>query len=83
MGILLALLLGASSPCADGKCPLPTASVCQNGECGDKKCDKGCCNCKCSAKCCGSSCCGKKVSSAAKSVRKCVRSRCRLFGRRR
>ena len=79
MGILLALLLGASSPCADGQCPLPTSQVvCANGECGDSKCDAGCNNCKCSAKCCG-----KKVVSSAKSVTKSVRSRCRIFRRRR
>ena len=74
MGILLALLLGASSPCADGQCPLPTSQVvCVDGECGSSQCDAGCKNCPCS---------GKKVVSAAKSVRKCVRSRCRIFRRR-
>ena len=79
MGILLALLLGASSPCADGKCPLPTSQVvCANGECGDSKCSTGCNNCKCSVKSCG-----KKVVSSTKSVAKSVRSRFRLFGRRR
>ena len=80
MEILLVLLLGASSPCADGKCPATPPVVCVDGECGDKNCDTGCCNCKCSAKCCGSSCCGKK---AVKSASKCVRSRCRIFRRRR
>lgn len=74
MGILLALLLGASSPCADGKCPITPPAVCANGECGSSKCDTGCKNCPCS---------GKKVVAAAKSVRKCVRSRCRIFRRRR
>ena len=70
MGILLALLLGASSPCADGKCPTtPPAVVCEGGQCNVKS---GC-----------GSCCGKKVVAAAKSVRKCVRSRCRIFRRRR
>ena len=71
MGILLALLLGASNPCADGKCPTaPPAVVCEGGQCNVK-----------SAPSCGS-CCGKKVVAAAKSVRKCVRSRCRIFRRR-
>ena len=64
MGILLALLLGASGSCCDGKCPAaPPAAVCEGGQCGVKGC-------------------GKKVVSAAKSVRKCVRSRCRIFRRR-
>ena len=65
MGILLALLLGASSPCCDGKCPTapPPAASCDSGQCGVKGC-------------------GKKVVSAAKSVRKSVRSRCRVFRRR-
>ena len=74
MGILLALLLGVSSPCADGKCPATPPVVCVDGEGGSSQCDAGCKNCPCS---------GKKVVSAAKSVRKCVRSRCRIFRRRR
>ena len=75
MGILLALLLGASSPCADGKCPITPPAVCANGECGSSKCDAGCKNCPCS---------GKKVSSSkSSSSRKTIRSRCRIFRRRR
>lgn len=68
MGILLALLLGTSGSCCDGKCPTapPPAVVCEGGQCNVK-----------------SGCCGKKVVAAAKSVRKCVRSRCRIFRRRR
>ena len=73
MGILLALLLGASGSCCDGKCPLPTSQVvCANGECGSSQCDTGCKNCPCSG----------KVVSAAKSVRKTVRSRGKIFRRR-
>lgn len=79
MGILLALLLGASSPCADGKCPLPTSQVvCANGECGSSKCDTGCNSCPCSGKAVSSK---KTVKSS--SCRKTVRSRLRIFGRRR
>lgn len=78
MGILLALLLGASSPCADGKCPVPTATVCKDGECGSNKCDAGCKNCPCSGKVVSS-----KPSVKSSSIRKTVRSRLRLFGRRR
>ena len=33
MGILLAVLLSASSPCADGKCSVPTATVQQDVGC--------------------------------------------------
>ena len=80
MGILLALLLGASSPCADGKCPLPTSQVvCANGECGSSQCDAGCNNCPCSGKKVSST----KSSSKSSSCRKTVRSRLRIFGRRR
>jgi len=79
MGILLALLLGASSPCADGKCPSsPPPAVCANGECGSSKCDAGCNNCPCSGKVVSS-----KPSVKSSSSRKTIRSRFRLFGRRR
>ena len=64
MGIVLALLLGASGSCCDGKCPAePPAASCEGGQCGVK----------------GS---GKKVVVAAKSVRKTVRSRSKIFRRR-
>ena len=80
MGILLALLLGASSPCCDGKCPAPTANVCKDGECGDKKCDAGCSDCKCSGCKCSAKATPKSKLIASK---KPVRSfRKRLFRRR-
>lgn len=72
MGIVLALLLGTSGSCCDGKCPTtpPPAVVCEDGQCEVKSSSK-----KVSPT--------VKAVAAAKAVRKSVFSRYRIFRRRR